>query len=162
MFLLLRDKCSERFLHISIAVLKTITSFFLRNVGASLDFMSSIENCDDFSRRTIDLNEETFVACVSSKRFLYCNKSVITTTLSCHVGFYSVRWEEIKISFSVVELLAGVTPVKVTKHIYWSTKVQIWGTLLEHFHFLLLYSSAPLQFRGKYCTFHSTTFIWYL
>ena len=36
-----------------------------------------------------------------------------------------------------------------------------WGTctLLEHFHFLQLYTSTPLQFRGKYCTFYSTTCI---
>ena len=45
---------------------------------------------------------------------------------------------------------------KVTKYIYSNTvKVQIQGALLENFHFMELYTSAPL--RGKYFTVYSTT-----
>ncbi len=32
--------------------------------------------------------------------------------------------------------------------------------VLECLYFMLLYTSTPLQFRGKYCTLHSTTFMW--
>ncbi len=32
-------------------------------------------------------------------------------------------------------------------------------SLLEYLHFLLLYTSTPLHFKGKYCTFYSTIFI---
>lgn len=34
--------------------------------------------------------------------------------------------------------------------------------LILCFHFLLFYTSATLHFNGKYCTFHSFTFIWQL
>ncbi len=26
--------------------------------------------------------------------------------------------------------------------------------IMKYFHFLLLFAATPLQFRGKYCTFH--------
>ena len=35
-------------------------------------------------------------------------------------------------------------------------------TLIEYFNFRLLYTSTPLHFWGKYCTFYSTTYLWQL
>lgn len=38
----------------------------------------------------------------------------------------------------------------------------LWDTVLEYFCLMLLYTSTLLHFRGKYCSFYLTTFIWQL
>lgn len=38
--------------------------------------------------------------------------------------------------------------------------ILMYFTLLDHFHFRLLYTFAPWHFTGKYCTFFVDTFIW--
>ncbi len=52
----------------------------------------------------------------------------------------------------------------VTKYIYSSTvfkyDLEVLVLYLSISIFMLLYISSPLDFRGKYCTFYSTTFIW--
>ena len=59
-------------------------------------------------------------------------------------------------ALAVVSKLFGLQRWKVTKYIYSTC------TLLEYFPLMPLYTSTPLQFTGKYCTFYSSIFIWQL
>ena len=58
------------------------------------------------------------------------------------------------VTFTFLEFLAKVHLTAGEE----CNKVQLWGTLHEYFHFMLLYTSTPLHFRGRYFTFYSTTF----
>ena len=64
------------------------------------------------------------------------------------------------LKFQVVLLQSKVINTSSTFIIIF-TQVLCLSTILRYlyFTFLLLYTSTPLQFRGKCCTFYSTTFI---
>lgn len=66
--------------------------YFLKNVCASLELeciLSGVENSDDISKWMMRNYMKNFFCSLCKKWFLYCNKSVITTTLSPRVCFYS-------------------------------------------------------------------------
>ncbi len=110
--------------------------------------------------QTAWLSMSSFGSCLTwEKRIYFVYSTERTVDHSSHTGNAAHCARQPQSHYTAVSggMKLSIFTQVLSLSTFWITRV-----LLDYFHFMLLYTSTPPHFKGKYCTFYHITFIWQL